>query len=145
VHSTPSIGLRFFNIFGPRQDPRSPYSGVISIFADRIRDRRSIVIHGDGGQVRDFVYVADCVAHQVAAMMNLRAGTAPTAQVYNVCTGRSTSVAELARLIGEIAGVAPDVHHGPPRAGDIRAGLQLLLKAAKPAGREAQRAPVAAE
>jgi UDP-glucose 4-epimerase len=123
VHGVSSTGLRFFNIFGPRQDPRSPYSGVISIFADRILQRRTVVIHGDGQQVRDFVYVADCVAHQIAAMARLRAAPAPEAKVYNVCTGRPTSVADLARLLGEVVGVRPEVRHGAPRAGDIRASL----------------------
>jgi UDP-glucose 4-epimerase len=123
VHGVPSTGLRFFNIFGPRQDPRSPYSGVISIFADRILQRRTVVIHGDGQQVRDFVYVADCVAHQLAAMARLRTKAEPAAAVYNVCTGRPTSVADLARFIGVIAGAKPDVRHGAQRAGDIRASI----------------------
>ncbi len=58
VHGVPSFGLRFFNVYGPRQDPKSPYSGVISIFADRIARNQGVIVHGDGGQTRDFVYVA---------------------------------------------------------------------------------------
>ena len=68
VHGIPTVGLRFFNVYGPRQDPRSPYSGVISIFCERIRRGAPIDIFGDGGQTRDFVYVADVVAALLAAM-----------------------------------------------------------------------------
>src|SRR3954467_5906100 len=57
VHGVPAVGLRFFNVYGPRQDPRSPYSGVISIFCDRLRQGLPITVYGDGQQVRDFVYV----------------------------------------------------------------------------------------
>ncbi len=63
VHGVPSFGLRFFNVYGPRQDPSSPYSGVISIFADRAARGAPVSVHGDGGQTRDFVYVGDVVAH----------------------------------------------------------------------------------
>ena len=68
VHKVPSTGFRFFNVYGPRQDPKSPYSGVIAIFADKVAENREITVNGDGGQVRDFVYVADVVRHLVAAM-----------------------------------------------------------------------------
>jgi UDP-glucose 4-epimerase len=68
VHAVPTTGLRFFNVYGPRQDPRSPYSGVISIFCERLRRSAPIDIFGDGGQTRDFIYVADVVAALRAAM-----------------------------------------------------------------------------
>ena len=68
VHGIPTVGLRFFNIYGPRQDPMSPYSGVISIFCERIRDGAPIQIHGDGAQTRDFVHVSDAVAALLAGM-----------------------------------------------------------------------------
>ena len=71
VHGVPSFGLRFFNVYGPRQDPASPYSGVISIFADRVAREQTVSVHGDGGQTRDFVFVADVVAHLRAAMAKL--------------------------------------------------------------------------
>ena len=77
VHGIPTVGLRFFNVYGPRQDPRSPYSGVISIFCERIRRGAPIDIFGDGGQTRDFVYVADVVdgaARGDAARARGRAG-----------------------------------------------------------------------
>jgi UDP-glucose 4-epimerase len=118
IHGVPSLGLRFFNVYGPRQDPHSPYSGVISIFARRARAGETLLVHGDGGQVRDFVHVSDVVASLLAAMRRLQA--APGAEVANVCTGRGTSILDLARLVARLAGAGSPVAHGPARAGDIR-------------------------
>jgi len=119
VHGIVTVGLRFFNVYGARQDPRSPYSGVISIFADRIPRGEPIVIYGDGEQTRDFVHVSDVVAALLAAM-RLRP---ETASAFNVCTGVATSILELAGAIGAITGKPPNVGHGPPRAGEIRHSL----------------------
>ena len=121
VHGVPSIGFRFFNVYGPRQDPSSPYSGVISIFADRIASGRPITIHGDGGQVRDFVYVADVVRHLMAGMSLLH--DAPRAAVANVCTGRATTIRDLADAIGRAAGRKPMLTYGAGRPGDIRSSI----------------------
>jgi UDP-glucose 4-epimerase len=118
VHGVPSIGMRFFNVYGRRQDPSSPYSGVISIFARLAARGEPITLHGDGGQTRDFVHVSDVVAHLVASMDTLHA--TPGAGILNVCTGTATSIAALARLIAEVAGTRPAIGHGPARAGDIR-------------------------
>lgn len=118
VHGVPSFGLRFFNVYGPRQDPASPYTGVISIFADRIGRGAGITVHGDGEQTRDFVFVADVVAHLTAAMAYL--AHTPGAWVSNVCTGRETSILQLAETLGRIAGRPPAITEGPARAGDIR-------------------------
>ena len=119
VHGVPTTGLRFFNVYGPRQDPRSPYSGVISVFVDRIGRGEAITLFGDGGQTRDFVFVADVVAHLQAAMERTRSG----ANVFNVCTGRSVSILELAWTIGRLAGRRPRLIHADPRPGDIRVSL----------------------
>jgi UDP-glucose 4-epimerase len=119
VHGIPAVGLRFFNVYGPRQDPKSPYSGVISIFTERIAAGQGITIYGDGGQTRDFVYVADVVAALCAAMA-LRPADAP---VFNVCTGVATSVLDLAHVIAELCGRPAGVAHGAPRAGEIRHSL----------------------
>jgi UDP-glucose 4-epimerase len=119
VHGIPTTGLRFFNVYGPRQDPKSPYSGVISIFCDRLRAGQPIDIFGDGLQTRDFIYVGDVVAALMAAMA--QASTA--APVFNVCTGRPTSVRDLAATIAALAGVQPDIRHQPPRSGEIRHSL----------------------
>lgn len=121
VHGTPTMGLRFFNVYGPRQDPRSPYSGVISIFAERISHRRRVTINGDGQQTRDFVFVEDVVAHLLAGMQRLLSRA--EASVFNVCTGRSTSIVGLAETLGEISGWVPSISFAPDRAGDIRTSL----------------------
>jgi UDP-glucose 4-epimerase len=114
-HKLPTTGMRFFNVYGPRQDPLSPYAGVIATFADRIVADRPAIIFGDGGQVRDFIYVADVARHLQAAMARLHEG----AEVFNVCTGRATRVIDLARQIADALGRTPKVTHQPPRAGDI--------------------------
>jgi UDP-glucose 4-epimerase len=114
-----SFGLRFFNIYGPRQDPGSPYSGVIAIFMRRALDGTPIIIHGSGEQVRDFVYVADAVEACRAAMERLQGERTASAEISNVCTGKATSIQMLAATISHLA--KPDllVSNGPVRAGDI--------------------------
>jgi UDP-glucose 4-epimerase len=119
VHKVPTFGLRFFNVFGPRQDPSSPYSGVISIFADRIATQQPLTIFGDGQQVRDFIFVSDVVAHLIAAMERCQTG----AEVLNVCTGKATSVAQLALVMGNLIGCRPEINYGAARTGDIRVSI----------------------
>jgi UDP-glucose 4-epimerase len=136
VHGVPSFGLRFFNVYGPRQDPNSPYSGVISIFADRIGRGAGITVHGDGQQTRDFVFVADVVAHLTAAMAYL--GRTPGAWVSNVCTGRETSILQLAETLGQIAGRPPAIAKGPARAGDIRRSVGAPARARQMLGVSAE-------
>jgi len=127
VHAVPTVGLRFFNVYGPRQDPLSPYSGVISIFCDRLRRGEPIVIYGDGGQSRDFIAVADVVAALRAAMRHCPPGAPvlPQARVFNVCTGVATTVTELAHTIARLTGarltgLPVNITHVPLRAGEIR-------------------------
>ncbi len=127
LHSVPTVGLRLFNIYGTRQDPCSPYSGVISIFADRLRRRQPIDIHGDGRQVRDFVAVSDAVEALVAAMS---AEDAP-GEAFNVCSGYGTTVHELANIAGELFGITPDIRFQPARPGDIRISLGDPTRAAR--------------
>ncbi|WP_421994071.1 NAD-dependent epimerase/dehydratase family protein [Roseococcus sp.] len=116
VYGVPTLGLRFFNVFGPRQDPRSPYSGVISIFCERLSRGEPITIYGDGGQTRDFVFVEDVVGALIAGI-----GVAsPVGTVLNVCTGRATSVLKLAQLIASACGTRAVMTYQPARAGDIR-------------------------
>jgi UDP-glucose 4-epimerase len=119
VHGIPTVGLRFFNVYGPGQDPKSPYSGVISIFCERIRNDAPIDVYGDGEQTRDFVYVADVVTALLAAMQ-LRPADAP---VFNVCTGAETSVLQLARIIADAARKPLDARHKPSRSGEIRRSM----------------------
>jgi len=135
VHKVPNVGLRFFNVYGPRQDPRSPYSGVISIFADRVIRGQELTIFGDGGQTRDFIYVGDVVRMLLAAMAN--AAKYP-AEAYNVCTGRQTSVKQLAELVFELRGKEKQIKFGEPRLGDIRVSLGDGVKAAAELGVRAE-------
>jgi UDP-glucose 4-epimerase len=114
VHGVPTTALRFFNVYGPRQDPSSPYSGVISIFADRARAGRTLTIFGDGGQTRDFVYVGDVVRAIVAAL-----GDGADRVVANVGTGGEITVLELARSIVELCGGRSTIEHAPARSGEI--------------------------
>ncbi|SFQ17829.1 UDP-glucose 4-epimerase [Geopseudomonas sagittaria] len=112
---TPAI-FRFFNIFGPRQDPSSPYSGVISIFTERALAGLPISVFGDGEQTRDFVYVADLVALLVQALEvpQVEAGAV------NVGLNRATSLNQLLTALGELLGGLPPVSHAAARPGDIR-------------------------
>ena len=121
VHGLPSVGFRFFNVYGKRQNPHSPYSGVISIFANRLAAGDAISIHGDGGQTRDFIAVADIVRFLLAGLD--RARREPGAVVLNACTGRATSVRALALILAELLGAPADPTHGPAREGDIRASV----------------------
>lgn len=127
VHGIPTTGLRFFNVYGPRQDPRSPYSGVISIFCERLRKGAPVEIFGDGGQTRDFIFVADVVAALRAAMANLTSdaaqGASQKAPVFNICTGTAISVRDLAGSVAELCGRELIPRPAPPRLGEIRHSL----------------------
>lgn len=119
VHGVPTTGFRFFNVFGPRQDPASPYSGVISIFIDRLRRGLPVTVFGDGQQSRDFIYVSDIVDHLIAAMRN----PGDEARIFHACTGRSTTLLELIEVLGTLLGARPDIRFAEPRPGDIRYSL----------------------
>ncbi len=127
VHGLPTFGLRFFNVYGPRQDPHSPYSGVVSRFVDRLVQGLPVTLFGDGLQTRDFIHVMDVVKTLQIAMD--RADV--TAPVCNVCTGVGTSVRDLARTLGRVLQVIPALTEGPARTGDIRrsVGDDSLLRA----------------
>jgi UDP-glucose 4-epimerase len=120
VHGLPTVGLRPFNIYGPRQDPSSAYSGVISIFNSRLAQGLPVTVFGDGLQTRDFVFVADVVRFLMAAMARapLAAG-----EVFNICTGRTTTLLALIDTLARLHGRVPVVQHGDPRVGDIRESL----------------------
>jgi UDP-N-acetylglucosamine/UDP-N-acetylgalactosamine 4-epimerase len=118
-----TVGLRYFNVYGPRQDPNGPYAAVIPLFFRAALREEPALIHGDGTQTRDFTFVGDAVA------ANLLAATAPAAscgRAYNVAAGRRTSLLDLSRAIREITGGAPPPRHGPPRPGDVPHSLADL-------------------
>lgn len=112
LHTT---AFRFFNIFGPRQDPSSPYSGVISIFVERSLRGEPVTIFGDGRQTRDFVYVGDLAALLVNALSN----PATAGQVINVGRGRQSSLLELLTALEQLTGKPIECRHAPARIGDI--------------------------
>lgn len=116
VHGVPSFGLRFFNVYGPRQDPSSPYSGVLSIFQARAQAKAPIAVFGDGGQTRDFVHVSDVVRALLGALDR----AAAAAPVCNICTGQSVSIRSVAERLQALAGSDAGLLFAPARPGDIR-------------------------
>jgi UDP-glucose 4-epimerase len=125
-----TVSLRFFNIFGPRQRADSPYSGVIALFVEALLAGRTPRIHGDGLQSRDFTYVADVV------QALLRAADVPGVggRVYNVGTGRGTSLLELLAVLNRLLGTTSTPEHGPPRPGDIRHSRADITRARQELG-----------
>lgn len=115
-HGLEPVILRFFNIFGPRQDPSSPYSGVISIFTKMAMAEQPVAIFGDGEQTRDFVYVQDLVSILVQAVE----ANEPGSGAVNVGLSRSTSLNDLITELGAATGSSLTVTHHAPRQGDIR-------------------------
>jgi UDP-glucose 4-epimerase len=118
-----AFGLRFFNIYGPRQDPSSPYSGVIAIFMKNAAEGKPLFIHGNGGQTRDFVHVSDAVEACISAMENLRERSSGASEISNVCTGHATTIRELAEGVLSLTSISTEISFGPARVGDIRASV----------------------
>ncbi|MEW6281863.1 MAG: SDR family NAD(P)-dependent oxidoreductase [Candidatus Eremiobacterota bacterium] len=111
----PTVSLRYFNVYGPRQDPRSQYAAAIPTFASRALKGEDVSIYGDGLQTRDFIYVRDVVAANVLAATNSAMwGT------FNVAGGKAVTILELAREIVRRVGSPSRILHGPERPGDIR-------------------------
>jgi UDP-glucose 4-epimerase len=123
IHHIPTAGMRFFNIYGERQDPHSPYSGVISIFANKLLAGEAVAINGDGGQSRDFVYVGDVVKHLIAAMQRSHGDTSPQSYIFNVCRNQSVTITELATILAELTNNNTPATYSPARSGDIYRSL----------------------
>ena len=125
LYGLETVSIRYFNVFGPRQDPSSPYSGVISQFAKTLLEGKAPTIYGDGKQTRDFTYIANVVDGV------LRAVTAPAAsgQVINVATGSRISLNELFATMRDLVGAKVSVVYGPPRAGDVTDSLADISRA----------------
>ncbi len=121
------VALRYFNVFGPRQSPRSAYAAVIPAFLAAAQRSEGVTVNGDGGQTRDFTYVENVV------VANLLAGFAPPERVSgwvtNAGAGARTSLLELVQLCRDVTGAKLDVTHLPPRAGDVRDSLAGLDRA----------------
>ena len=125
LYGLETVTIRYFNVFGPRQDPSSPYSGVISLFIRALVEGRAPIIYGDGEQTRDFTYVANVVDGV------LRACAAPDAsgEVINVATGGRISLNELFRVVQELTGAAVKPIYAETRAGDVRDSQADIEKA----------------
>jgi UDP-N-acetylglucosamine 4-epimerase len=121
------IGLRYFNIFGPRQDPNGAYAAVIPLFIDAVLKGKAPRINGDGGQTRDFTFVENCVEANIRAA--LTENPAAINQVYNIAVGDRTSLNDLFNILKEEAGSEVVPEYGPDRAGDIRDSLADISKA----------------
>ena len=132
LYGLETVAIRYFNVFGPRQDPTSAYSGVISQFARALLEGRRPTIHGDGTQTRDFTYI-DNVVDGV-----LRAGSARDAsgEVINVATGHRISLLDLLAAMKRITGVDVEPIFAAPRAGDVRDSLADISKARRVLGYE---------
>ena len=132
LYGLETVSIRYFNVFGPRQDPSSPYSGVISLFISALCDGRPPTIYGDGEQTRDFTYVANVVDGV------LRACEAPGAAgaVINVATGARISLNTLFRAVRELVGARVDPVYAPARAGDVRDSQADIQKARRLLGYE---------
>ncbi|MDR6960413.1 UDP-glucose 4-epimerase [Pseudomonas brassicacearum] len=115
-HALEPVVFRFFNIYGPRQDPSSPYSGVISIFSERAQKGLPITVFGDGEQTRDFVYVEDLVDLLVQAIEK------PGVEVgaVNVGWNQATTLKQMLQALAAVVGDLPPISYGPARSGDIR-------------------------
>ena len=122
-YGQPVTCLRYFNVFGPRQSPKSQYAAAVPIFIDRCLRGEDILIHGDGEQTRDFIYVKDIVAANAAAAEGTATG------VYNIACGKSMSIRTLATTLKTITGSTSRIIHGEDRAGDVKHSLADTTRA----------------
>lgn len=129
-----TVGLRYFNVFGPRQDPASPYSAVIPLFVTRLLGGQRPIVYGDGGQSRDFTFVSNVVQG------NLLAGEAPGVggKIMNLADGRRTTLLQLLELLAKLLGVDVEPDFQPPRVGDVRESLADISRARELLGYEPQ-------
>ncbi len=129
-----TVGIRYFNVFGPRQDPNSPYSAVIPLFVTKILSQSRPIIYGDGGQSRDFTFVANVVHGNLLAAEKPHVG----GRIYNVADGRQTTLLRLLELLSSLLGqsIVPDFQ--PPRIGDVRESLADISRARAELGYEPQ-------
>ncbi|MDD1682792.1 MAG: SDR family oxidoreductase [Methanoregula sp.] len=128
IYGFGTVSLRYFNVFGPRQDPASEYAAVIPKFITSILSRRSPVIYGDGGQTRDFSYVKDVVQANIRAMESDARG------IFNVAYCQRMNLIELAGTIMEITGISVPLTFAPARDGDVRDSLADITRAQKAFG-----------
>jgi len=124
--NVPTVALRYFNVFGPRQDPGSEYSAVVPRFVTAIKKGERPIIYGDGEQTRDFTFVSNAVRANLQAC---EAGEAALGEAYNVACGFRISLNRLVEILAGLAGVAVEPEYAAPRPGDIRDSLADITKA----------------
>jgi UDP-glucose 4-epimerase len=127
-----TVGIRYFNVFGPRQDPNSPYSAVIPLFVTKILSQSKPLIYGDGGQSRDFTFVANVVHGNILASEKPNVG----GKVFNVADGRQTTLLRLLELLSTLLGRSITPEFLPPRVGDVRESLADISRARAELGYE---------
>ena len=132
IYGIKSIGLRYFNVYGPRQNPESEYAAVIPKFIKAVLTGESPVIYGDGEQTRDFTYVKDVVKANLLAMRNKSIGH----DIFNIAYGKAISINDLLRKICEIVGRDVKPEYAEPRKGDIKHSLADIQKAKEKLGYE---------
>jgi UDP-glucose 4-epimerase len=125
VHNIPATVFRFFNVYGPRQDPNSPYTGVISIFINRALQNLPLTIFGDGAQTRDFVFVGDIARMLAKASLSDRLGFS----LANLGTANATSVTQLAKEVVRLCNASSTISYGTARAGEIKHSLAAIGQA----------------
>ena len=134
LYGLETVTTRYFNVFGPRQDPSSPYSGVISLFISALCEERQPVIYGDGEQTRDFTYVANVVDGVLRACL----APAVSGEVINVATGGRVSINQLFRSVRDLVGGRVDPVYSSARAGDVRDSQADIEKARRLLGYQPQ-------
>lgn len=133
TYGTEIIGLRYFNVFGPKQSPNGAYAAVIPLFMQALKDKKAPTMNGDGEQTRDFTFVENAI------QANIKAAFAPkeaTNEVYNVAFGERISLNQLWEDLQDISGTKIKANFGPPRQGDVRDSLADISKARKLLGYE---------
>src|SRR5947199_3593998 len=131
LYGLETVTIRYFNVFGPRQDPSSPYSGVISVFTRALQENRAPTIYGDGEQTRDFTYIANVVDGVLRACSAHVSG-----MVLNVATGSRISLNELFRQLRNLTARTVNPNYGPARAGDVRDSQADISRARRLLGSE---------
>jgi len=132
LYGLETVCLRYFNVYGPKQDPSSPYSGVISIFMTKASDKRVPLIYGDGNQYRDFIFVKDVVNANLLAAN----GSKAMGKIFNIGTGRYVRINELWEMICQLTENKIEPKYKPPRLGDVRESVANIDRARKALGFE---------
>ncbi len=125
LYGLETVCLRYFNVYGPRQDPSSPYSGVISIFTDKLKNKQTPTIFGDGEQTRDFVFVSDVVEANMKAVITQEGA----GQYYNIATGKKITLNQLLETLCETYNIDFKVNYSDVRKGDIKESYAVVEKA----------------